>query len=247
MFLFYGQAGAVIISFFLVAYKVNIDETYLRIEETKGDAAKPGSFAAVFRDRTFLFLVLMMGLEFVVYSQTTTTLPLVMTAQGYPTWKYSLILTLNGGMLCLLQVPAARLLTRQHRGLIFVCCLVLEGIGFGMQAFADYYWIYIVAAITWTLGELGSHPAAQSIVPDIAPVRLRGRYQGVYSMSWSIAMIVSPTLGGLVLNAWGPKVLWLMGGLILFVVSLMSVANNKRIERSVNALWEQQMSFMQRS
>ena len=42
----------------------------------------------VLRDRTFMFFVLIMGLEFVVYSQTMTTLPIVMTQQGYPTWKY---------------------------------------------------------------------------------------------------------------------------------------------------------------
>jgi MFS family permease len=52
-------------------------------------------------------------------------------------------------------------------------------------------------------------PVASAIVADLAPVELRGRYQGAFSMTWGLAFTLSPLLGGAVLHRFGGSVLWL--------------------------------------
>jgi len=47
----------------------------------------------------------------------------------------------------------------------------------------------------WTLGEIVYAPVANAYVADIAPEHLRGRYQGMFGMSFSIGLVLSPISG----------------------------------------------------
>ena len=46
-------------------------------------------------------------------------------------------------------------------------------------------------------------PTAAAVVAGLAPAELRGRYQGVFTMSWGVAFAVAPLLGGEVLARLG--------------------------------------------
>ena len=61
----------------------------------------------------------------------------------------------------------------------------------------------------WTVGEMGVLPVATALVADLAPIEIRGRYQGAYGLSFSLAVCVAPALGMNVLGALGPAALWL--------------------------------------
>jgi MFS family permease len=60
----------------------------------------------------------------------------------------------------------------------------------------------------WTVGEVLAFPVANAIVADLAPVHLRGRYQGAFTMSWGVAFTVSPLVAGEVLSRLGAPALW---------------------------------------
>jgi MFS family permease len=66
-------------------------------------------------------------------------------------------------------------------------------------------------------------PAASTLVAELAPLELRGRYQGVFSMVWGLAMGLSPIIGGEVMERLGAKTLWigcLQGALVIAVLHL---------------------------
>ena len=53
---------------------------------------------------------------------------------------------------------------------------------------------------SWTLGEIATLPMFSSVVADLAPRGMRGRYQGVYAAtSWGLASFAGPLAGGAML------------------------------------------------
>jgi MFS family permease len=54
------------------------------------------------------------------------------------------------------------------------------------------------------------------LVADLAPIDMRGRYQGVFSMVWGLGMTLSPIVGGQVMHLLGAPTLW--GGCLVMSV-----------------------------
>lgn len=200
--------------------------------------AEPG-LAAVLRDRPFVVFTLLMFVYAMVYVQSTTTLPMVMTQQGLSSAQYGYLLTANGLLLCLLQIPAARLLGRWSAEIVIGVSLLVTAVGVGVQAAAASMLFYLGAVCIWTLGELGSHAQAQSLAADMARPDRRARYQGVYALHFSLATVVGPMLGGLVLEHLGATALWLLAGATSAVVAggLLLTRSGRARRLEATAAW----------
>ena len=98
--------------------------------------------------------------------------------------------------------------------------------------------IYVAGVALWTLGEVVGFPVAATLVANLAPVALRGRYQGAFSMAWGVAFTLSPLLGGEVLTRFGARALWL-GCLALGLGVALGhlAAAGPRRRRSRPAIW----------
>jgi MFS family permease len=60
-----------------------------------------------------------------------------------------------------------------------------------------------------TFGEILFAPASMSLVADLAPAPLRGRYQGVFAIAFTSAFAAAPALGGYILTSAGARWLWI--------------------------------------
>ncbi|MFI2753621.1 MDR family MFS transporter [Cellulomonas sp. P22] len=243
--LFWCQAALVLVSTAVIAVKV--PETQLTAPAPAdpaapapvrgaGRGASGGGLRSVLGDRVFMTFAAVMFMYSVVYVQSTTTLPLVMTEQGHPSSHFGLLLTLNGLLLCVLQLPTARVLSRWSRDIVIAAAIALTAVGVGLQAAAASLAMYFVTVAIWTLGEMGSHPQATSITADLADPERRGRYQGVYGVTHSLAMAVGPVLGGLVLDHYGPRVLWLGASVVAVVVAVLMATTAQSRQRRVAAV-----------
>lgn len=59
--------------------------------------------------------------------------------------------------------------------------------------------------LVWTAGEMLKSPSTATPIAELSPETMRGRYQGAFSLSWSIAAFAAPVLGGLVRDEWDPR------------------------------------------
>ena len=59
-----------------------------------------------------------------------------------------------------------------------------------------------------TFGEMSSLPIGIAYIAGLAPANMRGRYMGVYGISWSLTLIFGPALG-MHLFAKSATLLWL--------------------------------------
>ncbi|KAB7786453.1 MFS transporter [Bifidobacterium cebidarum] len=178
------------------------------------------SWRRVLTDLPFLgFSMLMFG-YFLVYFQSTSGLPIAMTNLGLGLGDYSVLLTINGFMLCALQIPAMKLFARMGNSRVLVTGLAVTVIGYAVQIVADSWAGFALAVVLWTLGELGTFPIATTTVAAMAPASARGTYQGVYNVLWSLSIALAPMVGGWVISDFGGRVLWIACTIVLIAVTI---------------------------
>ncbi|KFI94429.1 permease of the major facilitator superfamily protein [Bifidobacterium saguini DSM 23967] len=195
----------------------------VQVNASSAGAATPSmrdSWRRVLTDLPFLgFSVLMFG-YFLVYFQSTSGLPIAMTNLGLGLGDYSVLLTINGFMLCALQIPAMKLFARMGNSRVLVAGLAVTVIGYAVQIVADSWAGFALAVVLWTLGELGTFPIATTTVAAMAPASARGTYQGVYNVLWSLSIALAPMVGGWVISDFGGRVLWISCTIVLIAVTI---------------------------
>jgi MFS family permease len=202
-----------------------------------GAAPSGAGLAAVLRDGVFGgFLLLCLGLALVMW-QNGTALPLHMKRQGIGEATYGWLMAENGVMIVFLQPVLARALSPYPRTWVLSLSSLLFGVGFGLYGVVHSVPGYALAIAIWTIGEIAALPSYSAVVADLAPAELRGRYQGLYSMSWGVASCAGPLIGGAVLARSGGRALWFgCFGLSLLVTVghlLLGPARARRERRQV--------------
>ncbi|MER7750711.1 MFS transporter [Kitasatospora sp. NPDC097643] len=188
---------------------------FIRIPETRPDiparqAEEPAvGLGTVFRDRRFMTVTGLNLLLAVVLQQGSTTLPMDMGRSGITPTEYGLVIGLNGVLIVLLQIPVTRWIEGRDRTAMLAAAALLIGWGFGLTALAgSSAWFFALTVAVWTVGEIFHTPTMMGVVAELAPAHARGRYQGVFSLSWSLASFIGPGVGGVLLGQGG----WLLWG-----------------------------------
>jgi dipeptide/tripeptide permease len=151
------------------------------------------------------------GLSFlvaVIFQQGAVGLPVAMGEAGFTPADYGLAIAVNGVLIVALQIPVTRFIEHRDAGRLLVVSSVLAGYGFGLTAFAGSIGVFALTVCVWTLAEIVNAPTQTSLVVRLSPVHGRGRYQGMYTMSWSVAALVAPVMSGVVIDRWGAEWLW---------------------------------------
>lgn len=178
------------------------------------------SYRRACADGALMSMVVLMFLYTLAYYQIVSGLPISMTQIGLGTDEYSSLLTINGGLLCLLQIPAIGLFQRMSNTRVLVLGMSITAVGYAFQIGANSWVTFAIATVLWTLGELGTFPIAATTVANIAPKDVRGTYQGLYNLVWSLSNAFSPLVGGWILNAFGSRVLWICCTVMFAIVAI---------------------------
>ena len=178
------------------------------------------SYRRACADGALMSMVVLMFLYTLAYYQIVSGLPISMTQIGLGTDEYSSLLTINGGLLCLLQIPAIGLFQRMSNTRVLVLGMSITAVGYAFQIGANSWVAFAIATVLWTLGELGTFPIAATTVANIAPKDARGTYQGLYNLVWSLSNAFSPLVGGWILNAFGSRVLWICCTVMFVIVAI---------------------------
>jgi MFS family permease len=51
-------------------------------------------------------------------------------------------------------------------------------------------------------------PTQMGLVVRLSPLHGRGRYQGMFNLSWGVASLIGPLIGGVVIDRYGSPALW---------------------------------------
>ncbi|MBT2408360.1 MULTISPECIES: MFS transporter [unclassified Streptomyces] len=185
------------------------------------DAADPATgLGTVLRDGRFMGVVGLSFLISLVFTQGMVGLPVAMGAAGFSPGDYGLVIAANGLLIVVLQIPVTRFIEHRDPRKLLVVSALLAGYGFALTAFAGPLWAYALTVCVWTLAEIVNSPTQMGLVVRLSPVDGRGRYQGMYTMSWAVASLVAPLMAGFVIDRFGERWLWGGTGLLGTVAAL---------------------------
>ncbi|MFI0212803.1 MDR family MFS transporter [Streptomyces lydicus] len=166
------------------------------------------SMRTVVRDGRFMTVVGLNLLLALIFQQAYVSMPVSMGQDGFSSADFGTVIAVNGVLVVLLQIPVTRFIEHRSPAMLLIGSALLAGYGFGLTALAGSVAMYALAVVVWTLGEIINSPTQMGLVVRLSPLHGRGRYQGMYSLSWSIASLAAPLLGGTVIDHYGADVLW---------------------------------------
>jgi MFS family permease len=197
-----------------------------RARATDKTADQPrGGYRTVLKDTRYLRLVAV-NVSFVFASTVITVLLAVYAADNLEVgaWIVGVLVVLNTAMVALLQTLASRWIETRRPERVLALALLVNAASFVLfgALLALPGWAVIVglliAMILYTVAEILSSPPVSELSVVMAPEHLRGRYLGVYQMSWSIGGAVAPALLTALLDG-GALLPWAF----LIVMSLLAV------------------------
>ncbi|WP_329337616.1 MFS transporter [Streptomyces sp. NBC_00663] len=181
-----------------------------RPERTPVDKAADGKvgLGTVLRDGRYMGVVGLSFLIALVFQQGAVGLPVAMGEAGFTPADYGMAIAVNGVLIVALQIPVTRFIQHRDPRRLLVISSLLAGYGFGLTAFAGSIGVFALTVCVWTLAEIVNAPTQTGLVVRLSPVHGRGRYQGMYTLSWSAAALVAPLMSGLVIDHYGAEWLW---------------------------------------
>jgi MFS family permease len=188
----------------------------------------------VLRDRPFLTFCALIFVATLIDYQSTVALSAYLGAQGHRVSTFGAVLAVNGVLIVLFQPSINAALAGRDPSRVLALSTVLTGAGFFLHGLVSAIALHIVAIAVWTMGEICRSGTSSTLVAAFAPAQARGRYQGVYTMSWGLASAVGPVAGAGVLDAWGPRALWTsclaLGVIVAALLLATAPARRRRLQ-----------------
>ncbi|MFI9614365.1 MDR family MFS transporter [Streptomyces sp. NPDC052023] len=166
------------------------------------------SLGTVLRDGRFMGVVGLSFLLALIFQQGSVGLPIAMGEAGFTPADYGMALAVNGVLIVALQIPVTRYIEHRDPRRLLIISSLLAGYGFGLTAFAGSVALFALTVCVWTLAEIVMAPTQTGLVVALSPDHGRGRYQGMHTMSWSVAGLIAPLMSGVVIDRYGAQWLW---------------------------------------
>ena len=171
-----------------------------------------------------------------MYEQWASNLSVFMTDQGISMTKYSLLWTLNGVLIVIIQLIITWI-NRYRSNLYLQVFLGIFTVGFSfvLLLFAKSYVWFVLAMTVLTIGEATAFPTMPAIVNELSPVNIKGKYQGILNAFSSLGKAIGPLFGGILIELSSYRILFVVCAVAVFatlaVVFVVVKANQSRTVR----------------
>ena len=201
---------------------------YLVIPETKPQMQDDTSeesvmktligYKEVVKDWKYMLFLSVSAITLLVYMQMNSTLSVFLRdVHGFPTQGFGLLLSMNALMVVLFQFWITRKISKYAPMKMMAFGTIFLMIGFGMYGFISEPYLFFIAIIIITVGEMIVFPLAQSAAASFAPEDKRGRYMGMFAFQWAIPNLFGVLVAGLIIEHIGPNWVWYLAGLLSLI------------------------------
>jgi MFS family permease len=176
------------------------------------------NYRLVLRDRAFAAFLIAAGLMGIVYIQMYNSLSVYLRDNhGVGPRGYGVLLTSSAVTVICFQFWTMRVIKKQPPFLMMAAGTAFYLVGFGMFGVVAAYWMFVLAVVVITVGEMIVLPTSQTLAAGFARTDMRGRYMAVFGLSVSIPAAVGPFAAGIVLDNYSPNLLWHLAVLLCAV------------------------------
>jgi MFS family permease len=204
-----------------------------RREAERDPQVKPPGWRVVLRDRTLLRVVATSVVVITFgYAQFEAGLSAyAVDVAGIPARALGLAFGANTAAIVVGQLVALRLVQGRRRTSVLAVCSGIWSLSWVVVALSGAVsgWLAVACVVTglgmFGLGETLWAPLAPALVNSLATEELRGRYNALQGMTWTVAMIIGPALAGVLIGN-GLALVWVactVGGTALSGVLFASL------------------------
>lgn len=220
------------IAFFIIAI------FYRSFQAIKGSQTNLLEQSKVVKNRSKLNALLILSIGYllcwVAYVQWQSTISSYTQDIGITLTQYSLLWTVNGGLIVLAQ-PAInvviRYIAKTLKKQIVIGILIFIS-SFVVASYAGSFSGFMTAMVVLTIGEMFIWPAVPTIANDLAPKGREGFYQGIVNSTATGGRMIGPLLGGILVDLYGMSMLFTVLAVLLLVSIFTTVIYDKKIKSS---------------
>ncbi|MBY8961331.1 MFS transporter [Flavobacterium sp. D11R37] len=200
---------------------ISITLFWLLVKEKKkqptdtAHAVVTNRYHSVFHDFPYMLFLLSSFLTAVTFFQLFTTLPLYhKEVYGLTEFHTGLLMSLNGLLVFALEMPFVGYFERKKVAKLKIVLWgsFLMGLSFYVLLLNVWLGVLIVGLLFLTFGEMFCFPFSNSFAMGRAPRGHEGRYMAFYTMTFSMAHIVSAKAGMGIIDEWGYNTNWVVMG-----------------------------------
>jgi MFS family permease len=173
------------------------------------------NYRIVLADKAFVAFLAAAVLMGIVYIQMYNSLSVYLRDNhGIEPQGYGVLLTSSAITVICFQFWTMRVIKTQPQFLMMAIGTVFYLIGFGLFGIVSAYWLFVLAVVIITVGEMIVVPTSQTLAAGFARIDMRGRYMALYGLSISIPAALGPFAAGVVLDNYQPNLLWYLSSLV---------------------------------
>jgi len=178
-------------------------------------------YGPLLRDRPFLAFCAFYALAGMVSPLLMVLLPVYAKENfGVPESQYGFIMAANAVMVVLFQYAVTRVSSRYPHLPVLAVGSLFYALGAGSVAWGWNFPTFLASMVILTVGELLLVPTATTLTANLAPPEMRGRYMGVYGLTWGVALGIGPVMGGFLNDRVAPVAIW-YGGLAIGLAAML--------------------------
>ena len=213
------------------------------VAETKPEAApteKPESilqtlrgYLTVLKDKIYLAFIVVAMIMGLVYTQMYSTLSVFMRDdRGIDPQGYGMILSVSAVLVIVAQFWVTNKTKDLPPMLMMAAGTLFYGIGFTLFGFIRPLWLFMVAVLIITTGEMIVVPTGQALVARFAPEDMRGRYMATYGLALTLPQAIGPSAAGIIMDNYNPNWVWYLGGIVSLIAILGFILLNRHVPAS---------------
>ena len=210
--LFWVDGSTCILAILIFAYFVKEKKKITAHDDESTALLVPKS---VFRDKPFWVFLFISFTTAMLFFQIFTTLPLFHHEKyGLSEFETGLLLSLNGILIFMFEMPIVSIMERKqvNRIKIIFWGAFLISLSFYVLLMDVWVGILAISIVIVTFGEILSFPFSNAFAMGRAPRGQEGRYMALYTMSFSLAHIVSSKVGLEIIGRFGYATNWFLMG-----------------------------------
>ncbi|GIK67518.1 MAG: MFS transporter [Chloroflexota bacterium] len=194
----------------------------------EGEQKVSFGYGTVLKDRRFVLYCLYFTLTVMTYLMVMTLLPVFMKDEyGIRESYFGIMMTINALMVVTIEFGLTKWVSAKFKlehilavgALTYALTAVII---VGSNVFAGF----LIAMILMTVGEILMMPNSMTYVANLATEEARGRYMGVYGLTWRVGAAIGPLMGGLLNDHISPHAVWVAAAVFSFaaVVGFVQMA-----------------------
>lgn len=200
------------------------------------DKEHPGEVLthSVFKDTPFWIFLTGTLITGILFFQLFTTIPLYHKEQfNLSEFQTGLLLTLNGVLVFFLEMPIVSYIEKHKINKLKVItygCMAMA-ISIYLLLINNWSGILIIMMIFMTFAEMFVFPFSNSFAMSRAPKGHEGRYMAIFTMSYSLAHILSAKTGMEIINFFSYQTNWFFMGTLGVIGVLLFVWTSKLVKK----------------